>query len=896
LRIPRLIISVSIIFIFSLQVFSGTTGKIAGQIIDKANGEPLIGVNVILQGTTMGATTDLDGYYLILNLPPGKYNVQFLYIGYREVITSGINVNVDLTTTLNMEMETETMELEEAIQVVAEREMVQRDLTSSQSTVTAEDITSIPTEQFEEVLQLQAGVTRGDNGSIHIRGGRSSEVGYWVDGVSVTDSYDNSNGVEIENNAVQSLQVISGTFNAEYGQSMSGIINIVTKDGSPLYQGNVSAYAGDYFSPANDVFLNIDDVNPAHIYDFRFNLSGPIPLTEDRLTFFTNFRINNDDGYFYGQRTFNTDGTPGNNAFVALGGNRWLSSQNKLTYRLTDLIKLRVGFNYEDRDFREYDHFWKFNPDGDFKKFQTGYNVSATIDHTLSNRTFYTLKYSRFDKKFKQYVYENPEDPRYVDINLPQYATAAFQFSAGGQKNQRFERNTISNIIKFDISSQVSNKHLLKAGVETRLHELDLLDFETINGTPSDTFYTPVVPPKDNINYGAYNFKPVEFSAYIQDKMEYGDFIINLGLRFDYFDSKGNVLIDPMDPNIFAPFRPEYEDVPASELADIWYKDPSPKTQLSPRVGLAFPISASGVIHASYGHFSQIAEFRLLYENPGFKISRGNDNLVGNSDLEPQRTVMYEIGLQQQLTSVVTFDITGFYRDVRNWVSTSPLVETYRPNFFYSKYENRDYANVRGITVSVNKSFANYFSGNITYTAMVAEGSASNPEDAFNDIKSNKEPRKTIIPLGWDRRQVLNGNIFMAISNFSFGLLGRYENGLPYTPNPIQGTTRGSNVQSGFSGLRENSSRRPNLITFDLQAYYDIPFDIGSRPTKFTLFFKVYNLLDRRNEINVWADTGRATYTQEINVSGADADPEWVVRPDYYSGPRRILVGLSYDF
>jgi len=252
--------------------------------------------------------------------------------------------------------------------------------------------------------------------------------------------------------------------------------------------------------------------------------------------------------------------------------------------------------------------------------------------------------------------------------------------------------------------------------------------------------------------------------------------------------------------------------------------------------------------------------------------------------------------LQQQIMSDVTIDVTGFYRDVRNWVGTSPLFETYRPNYFYSQYENRDYANIRGVTVSLTKQFSNYFSGNLTYTAQVAEGSASNPDDAFNDIKDNKEPQKSIIPLGWDRRQVINGNIFTSFGNFSLGLLGRYESGLPYTPNPIQGTTRGASVQAGFTGLQENSARRPNLMTFDLQAYYDFPFEIGSHLTKFTLFLKVYNLLDRRNEINVWADTGRATYTQEIDVSGASADPEWVVRPDYYSGPRRVQVGVSYDF
>ena len=129
MRIPKRIFSILIVFICSLQVFSGTTGKIAGQVIDAANGEPLIGVNVILEGTTMGATTDLEGYFVILNIPPGRYTVQFLYIGYKEVKISNLEVKVDYTTTQNMEMSVETMELEESIEVVAERELVQRDLT-----------------------------------------------------------------------------------------------------------------------------------------------------------------------------------------------------------------------------------------------------------------------------------------------------------------------------------------------------------------------------------------------------------------------------------------------------------------------------------------------------------------------------------------------------------------------------------------------------------------------------------------------------------------------------------------------------------------------------------------------------------------------------------------------
>ncbi len=890
--------------LISPQLFSATTGKIVGVVTDKNTAEPLIGVNVIVEETTLGSTTDLDGSYLILNVPPGTYTLSFQYIGYREVKISGVKVSVDFTTKVNAEMQEATVDLGETVEVVAEREVIRKDLTSSQSEVTAEDIENIPTEEFEDVLQLQAGVTRDDQGGFHIRGGRSSEVAFWVDGVSVTDAFDGSVGVEIENDAVKSLQVISGTFNAEYGQAMSGIVNIVTKSGGREYSGSVSAYTGDYLTPDgtdrvgltdDSLFLNIDDVSPRHIYNYKFSLSGPIPLLGKKNTFFVNFRNFYNQGYLYGRRDVFTDGSPGDSAFVSMNSNEWFTGQSKLSFQLTDLLKVNATFNYENREFREYDHFYKFNPEGDFDKFQWGYNSQLTIDHTLSKTTFYTVKFARFEKNFEQYVYENPEDPRYVDNLDPKFTTSAFQFSIGGQKNQHFSRTTATNIVKLDITSQVTKRHLMKMGVEGRLNNLDLEDFSIIDGSQftQDTTFFPVKPDPTSINFSQYSFEPIELSAYIQDKIEYENFIVNVGVRFDYFDSQGQILSDPMDPSIDAPLLPVHQEMSRAEREEIWYDEPSAKYQFSPRIGLAYPISANGVIHASYGHFLQIPEFRLLYENPSFKITADNNNLFGNADLDAQRTIMYEIGLQQQITSDIGVDVTGFFRDVRNWVGTSPLQETYRTDIFYSQYENRDYANIRGVTITVDKQFSNHFAGNLSYTGQVAEGNASDPADAFNDEKANREPRKELIPLDWDRTHVLSGNIYLGFGDYSLSFLGRYETGLPYTPNIIQGTRRGANIQSG---LEENSERRPALITFDLQLYKNFYINIGGKETKLQLFARVFNLFDRRNEQNVWADTGSADFTLETGISGENADRRWASRPDFYSEPRRVQFGLSYDF
>ena len=113
--------------------------------------------------------------------------------------------------------------------ITADRPLVQKDLTSTSVTVSSEDIRLMPVENVDQVINLQAGVVGG-----HFRGGRSDEVLYLVDGVSVTDPFNNSRGITVENSSIRQMEVISGAFNAEYGQAMSGVVNIVTQEGSAV--------------------------------------------------------------------------------------------------------------------------------------------------------------------------------------------------------------------------------------------------------------------------------------------------------------------------------------------------------------------------------------------------------------------------------------------------------------------------------------------------------------------------------------------------------------------------------------------------------------------------------------------------------------------------------------
>ena len=291
-------------------VSAGTTGKLSGRVTNKETGEPLIGANVMVEGTVLGAATDTEGNYFILQIPPGTYKVRFTMIGYQTIVMSDVRVRVDLTTTLDGKLSESAVGLEEVV-VQADRPMIQTDVTYSQANISSEEVEMLPVEEFEDVLALQAGVV-SMGGEIHVRGGRGGEISYMVDGITVTDPYNSGMAVEIENNAIQELQFISGTFNAEYGQAMSGIVNIVTKDGDyAKYSGSVSGNLGDYFISSNRVnlsgsnfplFPQVDKANWSNITDRKFNLEGPI--IPGVLSFFASGRRKKNGGYLFGEHIF----------------------------------------------------------------------------------------------------------------------------------------------------------------------------------------------------------------------------------------------------------------------------------------------------------------------------------------------------------------------------------------------------------------------------------------------------------------------------------------------------------------------------------------------------------------------------------------------------------------
>lgn len=904
-----------LVALFSLETFA-QSGKVAGRVTDKLTGEGLPFVNIIIEGTAQGAASDIDGYYSILNVSPGTYTIKASAIGYNAQSVSGVRVSIDLTSKIDFVLSETSVTLNEEVVVVATKPLVTKDLTASTAIIGADDIAALPVTEFQEILGLKAGVVGSS-----VRGGRSGEVVYAIDGVPVTDVYDGGTVVDVNANSIQELQFVSGAFNAEYGRALSGYVNIATKDGKNNFEGNFTTYFGDYYSTRTEIFRDIDNFNPVSIRNFEGSLSGPI--IPNLLYFYGNIRYIYFGGWLNGQRVFNPwDITTnlgasvplenrydiqktGDGEIVPMNWNEKIYGQGKLTYRLMPEIKLTYNYIIDDVEYRDYDHSFAYNPDGDFKKFRTGHTNILGMTHTLGSTTFYQLNLSYFFKRYRQYVYEDYNNPKYTHNELlGQQPADVPSFKTGGTQSSHFKRTTGTYGIKFDLTSQVTQIHQAKFGLEFNRHNLS---FDNVNliqpdgiGSPKDTrnpYVTLRKPdvnnPNENLAIDLYTRNPIEFSAYLQDKIELNELIINIGVRFDMFMPDGKLLNDPSDPNIYNPVKPSNIAKSLEERKAYWYKDASTKYQLSPRLGVAFPITDRGVIHFSYGHFFQIPPFDLLYTNPEFKFGQGTGNLgiAGNSDLRPQGTVSGEVGVQQAITDDISIDLTGYFRDIRDLAGTrADEITLFGGSGRYSQYVNSDFGFVKGIVFTLTKRFSNGWSSTIDYTLQSAKGNASDPAATRNALVGGALPEIQLIRLNQDQTHTVNVTFSYAEENWGFSMIGNYGSGFPYTPSQ----------SINLSTLLTNSETKPTYFNTDFRAYYD--FKIMEN-YKLSFFTRIYNLFDIRNEVNVYTDSGTADFTVEEFLRRQQNLPaivntldEWYRVPTNYSEPRRVEFGVTLFF
>jgi outer membrane receptor for ferrienterochelin and colicin len=967
-----------ILVLLCFHLYAGTTGKIAGRVTDSQTGEPLTGANIMIEGTQFGSAADIEGDYYILNLAPGKYKLKISMVGYTTETIENVRVQVDLTTQINITLTSAAIDLGQTVAVYAHKE-IQKDLTSSERSIQSDQIKNLPARDLTSILTMQAGITKDASGGIHIRGGRSSEVSYMVDGVQIMNPLDRSNGINIDDQAYEEVKAITGTFNAEYGQALSGVVNIVTKKGSDKFEANATVYSSGNYSTddhykimTNREWANVvanslvrqngDNIVYDYLYnkyglsrsqvntmvangdkpwiktknylsvfrplsnlDYQVNLSGPIPGTGKKLSYFVASRYQDGTGYSRGYRYFKPWGlwSPAYDTLhsfdmpdgkeVPLYEYDGYSGQGKIFYNDPHL---QISYGLFVNDGHNYSAYSKYIPDGGQHNYNTQYVhiLSSTI--IFSNSTFLEVLGNYYDSHNKSYAYEDPHDYRYVPSGAGDFQQFIFNPAAGdgisvttkpndytyfGNSTYRGDQKAKYFSAKLDLTSQINKYNLVKLGGSFRRHNLrdDYFDLQF-----SQVDYSTIIPSPSSAYHTQYSAQPVEAAAYIQDKIEFDELIINLGLRFDYFDSKGRILADPMDPEIYDPLLPGHKyknytpTTPESQLIEytyaekekFWYKNAEAKYQLSPRFGLSFPITADGVIHFSYGHFFQNPSFSYLYANPNFWVTgAGATSLVGNANLNAERTTIYEIGLQQRLFSTLFLNVTGFYRDIRDWIGTGVPQLTYDGLTYYS-YVNKDNAVAKGITLSAQYTIEN-LSVSLDYTYMNAMGTSSNATDAFSALMGGKQPLLQLINLSWDQPHTLNLIINYNYTGWIATLTGAFASGYPYTPSLYSSEATGSN--SSYTGFIENSARIPSTLSFDLRL--SRIFEVGFARVEAIL--NIQNLLDTRNSTGVYSDTGLSDYTKNTDlyssrlVEFADTK-EYYASPGNFTGPRSIQFGL----
>jgi len=872
--------------------FGGTTGKIVGKAVDKKTGEPLAMVNVMLEGTSIGGATDVEGRIVIINVPPGTYRVRATLLGYATQLVTEVIVRADLTTNVQLDMTESTVALGQEVVVTAERPMINKDETSKMSIVSAETFSNLPVVSFQQVVGLQAGFVTDASGELHARGGRSGEVVYMIDGVPMRDPLSGTMGSQLDKYAIQELQVLTGGFSAEYGQALSGVVNIVTKEGGASYNGRVEfesaqlnespyhmadALANDYMGiDANgvrrpriddkgNVILDIPSAYEPQSMDetrdlfpdidflgqLSMNLSGPMPIVPD-LKFFVSGRIEN-----------------------ALSQMPWGFNKERETNARFSYTFGSWKFSIADRRFwrayKLYSHIWKYVPDGYPHRSDETVRDNIAVHYFPNTETALTLNLTYNTRDFRlytpgKYAVFSPEG---LLLESNYVKSSGNQFTQGGDLGDYVANNLSYFITKVDLMQQLDRYNLVKVGAEITFHDIKRTSFQE---PWAGGFWA----------YESFRRYPFEVAAYIQDKLEFNSFLINAGIRLDYVDVKDTRWPTVTDPG-------GYKD----ETTKLWVVTnelpTDPSLQISPRLGIAFPITERTVFYSSYGHFFQRADYLEMFK---LRDPSVNAALVGNPGIEPQRTVAFEFGVKQQLSDDYSIDLGAYFKDITNLVgSTYHAVYPYA----YTIYDNSNYGKVNGVDVALRKKMSGYFSGSLTYTYSIAKGNESDPAEGYLDYRgSNAVLRpKRVFYLDFDRRHVLSGLLNIAFPRqfgpevfgiypfeyFNANFVVQVASGLPYTPNTFE---------SGDQLVVEkNSGRKAGTAQIDMRVERVIPV----AGVKLSAFVKITNLLDAVNTQLVWTATGDPW----------DAGPITQNTPDRQRNPanvdvrRRIQVGVRID-
>ena len=860
-----------------VPALAGTSGKLVGRVIDDHK-QPLQGVNVIVIGRQLGAATDAEGRFTIVNIPAGRIEVKASMIGHRPTLVQNVDISADNTTTVDIELAESAVALAEIV-VSARRPVVEIHRTSNIASVTREQIAALPVQELQDVVNLQAGVVDG-----HFRGGRTGEVQYQVDGVSVNNAFNNASTLKLDRSLLEEVQVISGTFDAEYGQAMSGVVNAILKRGSEKFHWDAEVFSGGYVFPGADRIVS-DKIHPWALQNFQVNVSGPAPVAK---TFYLlSARRSVSDDYLRATQRFNPDSQQttqnvasanikptGDLKEMPLGYSHEWSGIAKLTNRSLKNVELSYQMLLNVTDARAANWAYRFEPDGQRKQHTLSFVQGMDLTHTLSKTTFYTLSARQNYTDYKDLAYDNVYDTRYDQagrsLNNGNYELGAF---FQGVDFSRFKQKTNGAVLKASFVDQLSRERQLKFGGEFQAPHIAFgspgtLVFNSQNGTQTigRVIDAPDYP-------GVKEYRPFIGAAFAQEEVEWNDLTFRGGLRFEYFNARSTVPSDLANPaNAIA-------GAPVSRPRSV-----DAKYSLAPRIGVSYPINKNSALFFAYGHFYQFPGLGEIFTNADYsklanlQASSNNFGVIGNPDIRPERTVQYQFGYKQALSELLGLDVSMFYKDIRDLLGVQ-FIDTYN-DATYARLTNVDFGNVIGMTVTIDQRAKGLFSSTVDYTWQVAQGNASDPSETATRASAGEDPRPRSVPFNWDQRHTLNMTLMWSRpKRWSVSSILRAASGQPYTPA----------ITTGFSsGLSQNSGNKPHAFLMDLRAEHAL----AVRGSGGSVFARVFNVLDTRYFNGfVFNDTNSPYYT----AFGQTTQRALLNDPTRYYGPRRLEIGVTFS-
>ena len=938
----------------SAQTQSGK-GRVEGTVLDAKTNEGLPGANVILKGTYYGGSSNIDGVVKIENVNPGVYTIEVSLLGYKVVQFTNMKVEAGQTTRFTAKMEETVLAIDKEVVVVGEKPLFDIEETASRRSVGQQDIQAAALTKVENIVALQPGVVFTDN-EIHIRGGRTHEAAVLLDGISIQDPLAGTGfGLQVSPLSIQDVEVITGGYNAEYGQATSGIVNITTREGSDRYTGSI-AYKLDHFG------FNTNSRGNWNTDHLDMSLSGPEPITSlllpslgidvpGTMSFFGTIFARRSDEYTRWVEVTDAQGRPAgyvvqapnglySSIFPSGGGRSFSPRRNndysmvaKLTYKPVGTVKLSYTFsqslsiNQNTQTIQAtlervepnpgYQYLFQFIPDSANTFTQRNIQHSFSWTHTLSKETFYEIRMSAFTarirgdangKRFDQYI--EPQDIVTYPIRYYNQQTDTVGVIPGdgfydlGAPSTFRDQFAAEYTIKFDLTHYFSERNKFKTGVEMRFQELQMVDI-----------FRPWIKPQGFDN-DIYSVSPALGALYAQDNITLKGMILNFGVRLDYWlpgkyvdeiakDTSSRLIVS-------SGLRKQYLDNTFSLFGR------RVKARLSPRLGISHPMTDNQTLFFSYGHFSKFPRPQYVYSKLNRTSVRSNTAAVGNPDLNPETTVAYELGVRNQLSGNDVLTVTAYYKDIFDYITEKTVRRTsgLSGSQFYTTNLNSDYARVKGVEVEYKKRIGNWFRGSLSASYSIATGKSSSPSENTVRLQEGEPENIKERFLIWDRPVQLSASLNFSVPkgeplfDFAPGILDDYnlfvrffyQSGKRYTPQRFVGynsVTGRPEYVSDINRINEGLGDDWFIVDLNFEKYFDLGFG------KLIAAMEIQNLLNIKNSQIINPVTGRAYeygdptpsyFNDPLYPQLAGNVSPYPYDPARYKEPRTVRLSLALRF